>query len=105
MFAAVDLDRLDDATLDQLPHGAIAIDRAGRIVHYNEVEARRARLRRWQVIGRDFFRELGWTVGPDAVQRIRAFHAGCAVVPAGFTARVVAHGVEREVAIRLARGA
>ena len=44
------LDAFDDAALDALPFGAIALDAAGRIARYNQVEARRANVSRWMRI-------------------------------------------------------
>lgn len=53
-----ELDRLDDAALDELPFGVIALDPEGTILRYNAAEARLARLDRSTVIGRTFFGEV-----------------------------------------------
>ncbi len=44
--------------LDGLPFGAIVVDLAGRIVAYNQYEARLARKERDAVIGKNFFRDV-----------------------------------------------
>jgi len=44
--------------LDKLPFGAIVVDLGGRIIAYNQYEARLARQDRDAVIGRNFFRDL-----------------------------------------------
>ena len=75
MFPAMDLALLDDAAFDALPVGVVLIGRDGRVRRYNQAEARRAGLARWQVIGRDFVRELAWTIGAEAAARIAEFQA------------------------------
>jgi hypothetical protein len=45
----------------------------GKVLRYDEAEARRARVAPWSALGRDFYRELAWTVGRHAVERIRRF--------------------------------
>ena len=52
------LDRYDDAALDDLPFGVICLDAAGTILRYNLAEARLARLDRSKVLGRGFFRDI-----------------------------------------------
>lgn len=51
----------------------VLIDRAGKVRAYSPGEAARARVSRWRAIGRDFVRDLGWTVGAEAAARIDAF--------------------------------
>ena len=52
------VDELEDAELDTLAHGAIALDARGIILRYNLAEARLARLDRHSVLGRHFFDEI-----------------------------------------------
>lgn len=59
--------RLSPVELDKLPYGLICLDAQGRVVHYNDTEARLARLPKERVIGRNFFGE----VAPCA--RVREF--------------------------------
>ena len=71
------LDRYDDAQLDELPFGVIALDPHGTIVRYNLAEARLARLDRTQVVGKDFFRQIApCTATPAFEGRVRAFLTG-----------------------------
>lgn len=44
--------------LDALPFGAIVVDFSGRIVAYNQYEARLARKDRDAVLGKNFFRDV-----------------------------------------------
>ena len=55
-FGAVS--RLSPEELDTLPYGLICLDAHGRVVHYNDTEARMARLPRGKVVGRNFFTEV-----------------------------------------------
>ncbi len=64
-FGAVS--RLSPEELDTLPYGLICLDGQGRVVHYNDVESRMARLPKSRVIGRNFFVD----VAPCA--RVREF--------------------------------
>ncbi len=50
--------RLSPNELDQLPYGLICIDAQGRVVHYNDVESRLARLPKERVVGRNFFTDV-----------------------------------------------
>jgi photoactive yellow protein len=50
--------RLTPAELDGLPYGLICLDARGRVVHYNDTEARMARLPKEDVLGRNFFQEV-----------------------------------------------
>ena len=50
--------RLSPNDLDQLPYGLICIDAQGRVVHYNDAEARLARLPKERVVGRNFFTDV-----------------------------------------------
>ena len=50
--------RLSPNELDQLPYGLICIDAQGRVVHYNDAEARLARLPKERVVGRNFFTDV-----------------------------------------------
>lgn len=55
-FGAVS--RLSPEELDTLPYGLICLDAQGRVVHYNDTEARMARLPKGKVVGRNFFTEV-----------------------------------------------
>lgn len=44
--------------LDGLPYGLITLDAKGRVIHYNDTEARLVGLPKERVIGRNFFREI-----------------------------------------------
>lgn len=73
-FDLFTLDRLDDAALDDLPFGVIALDDRGTIVRYNLAEARLARLDRARVLGRGFFSEVApCTATPEFEGRFLAF--------------------------------
>ncbi len=50
--------RLSPEELDGLPYGLITLDAEGRVVHYNDTEARLVGLPKERVIGRDFFAEV-----------------------------------------------
>lgn len=52
------IDALDDAELDVLSFGVIALDAEGIVRRYNLYESRLARLDRSQVLGKDFFRDV-----------------------------------------------
>ena len=54
----------------------ITLDGDGRVVEVGLAELRRVGLSAWQVRGRDFQRELAWTVGADAASRIGEFLHG-----------------------------
>jgi photoactive yellow protein len=49
---------LDPAEIDELPFGAIRIDHEGRILGFNQYEARLAHLDAARVIGKNFFRDI-----------------------------------------------
>lgn len=55
-FGAVS--RLSPDELDTLPYGLITLDAQGRVVHYNDTEARLVGLPRERVLGRSFFDEV-----------------------------------------------
>ena len=50
--------RLSPEQLDQLPYGLITLDATGRVVHYNDTEARLVGLPKNRVVGRSFFGEI-----------------------------------------------
>ena len=50
--------RLSPNELDRLPYGLICLDAQGRVVHYNDTEARLAQLPKERVIGRNFFTDV-----------------------------------------------
>ena len=52
------IENLPPEELDKLPIGAIQLDREGKILSYNQTEARLAERQRDAVVGRDFFREV-----------------------------------------------
>jgi len=79
------------------------IDQAGRVRSYQGADRRGARLSTWQVIGRDFFRELGWTVGAEAAERIARFRAR-GYLGDSFSTRVVTRAGARDLEISLRRG-
>ncbi|MCP3141265.1 PAS domain-containing protein [Pyxidicoccus xibeiensis] len=49
---------LDTADLDTLPFGMIQLDRDGRILKFNQTEARMARISRDRQLGRSFFDQV-----------------------------------------------
>ena len=51
-------DELASADLDSLPFGMIQLDREGRILKFNQAEARMARINRDRQLGRSFFDEV-----------------------------------------------
>jgi len=51
-------DDLQGSDLDVLPFGMIQLDRAGRILKFNNTEARMARINRDRQIGKSFFDEV-----------------------------------------------
>lgn len=52
------VDSLTPQKLDELPQGAIQLDPSGKVLQYNLVEQRLANLKRENVVGRNFFREV-----------------------------------------------
>lgn len=52
------IDHLSPAALDELPHGAIQLDRSGTVLQFNDYESRLANLRKERVVGRNFFTEI-----------------------------------------------
>jgi hypothetical protein len=83
MFAAVEL---------------FEIDAAGRVRDYQGT-----RLSRWQVTGREFARELGWSVGAEAAERIARFRARGLDLDR-FATRIATRGREAGAEITLRRG-
>jgi photoactive yellow protein len=51
-------DNLPEQELDTLPFGLIQLDRTGRILKFNQTEAKLARINRDRQIGRNFFDEV-----------------------------------------------
>ena len=51
-------DDLQGSDLDSLPFGMIQLDRSGRILKFNQTEARMARINRDRQIGKSFFDEV-----------------------------------------------
>jgi photoactive yellow protein len=52
------ISKLSASELDDLPYGLITLDAEGRVVHYNDTEARLAGFPKERVIGRSFFEEV-----------------------------------------------
>lgn len=52
------VDRMSEEQLDQLPFGAIRLDRDGRILRYNLRESQITGRKKEKVIGRNFFTEV-----------------------------------------------
>ncbi|WP_224245905.1 PAS domain-containing protein [Hyalangium gracile] len=52
------VDQLMEQDLDTLPFGLIQLDRSGRILKFNQTEARLARINRERQIGLNFFDEV-----------------------------------------------
>ena len=52
------LESCDDAALDSLEFGVIAMDRTGRVTRYNAPESRLAGLSASRVVGKHFFTEV-----------------------------------------------
>ena len=52
------IDRLPEHELDALPFGAIRLDHEGKVLTYNETEARLTGRKKEKVIGRNFFTEV-----------------------------------------------
>jgi photoactive yellow protein len=52
------IDTMTPQELDGLPQGTIQLDPFGKILQYNLSEERRANLKREDVVGRNFFREV-----------------------------------------------
>lgn len=60
--------------LDEMPIGAIVIEPDGKIVKYNQYEARLARKDQKSVIGKNFFRDVAPCTGVKAFEgRMRTF--------------------------------
>lgn len=74
------------------------IDAAGRVRDYQGT-----RLSRWQVTGRDFARELAWTVGAEAAARIARFRARALDLDR-FCTRVVTRAGEAGLEVTLRQG-
>jgi photoactive yellow protein len=56
IFQAVD--SMNEKELDALPQGVIQLDQQGKVLRYNEFEARLAGLTKERVIGKNFFKEV-----------------------------------------------
>jgi photoactive yellow protein len=52
------VEQLTEQDLDTLPFGLIQLDRTGRILKFNQAEAKMARLNRERQIGRNFFDDV-----------------------------------------------
>ena len=52
------IDRMTERQLDELPFGAIRLDRDGRVLSYNIRESQLTGRRKEKVIGRNFFTEV-----------------------------------------------
>lgn len=52
------IDRMNEQELDQLPFGAIRLDRTGKILSYNATEAKLTGRDPKRVIGRNFFTDV-----------------------------------------------
>lgn len=52
------LPEVPQGELDGLPHGALRLDDAGRVLAYNQFEAKLSGIAPEAALGRDFFREL-----------------------------------------------
>jgi hypothetical protein len=74
------------------------IDAAGRVREYQGT-----RLSRWQVTGRDFARELAWSVGAEAAERIARFRARALDLDR-FATRVATRAGEDGLEVTLRRG-
>jgi photoactive yellow protein len=53
-----DVNMLSEVALDRLPYGLITVDAEGKVLFYNEWQARFAGLPRYLVLGRNFFGEV-----------------------------------------------
>lgn len=82
--------------------GSLVISPEGMVVGYDAAEARRARVSRWQAIGRNFYRDLAWTLGPEVVERIRRFQDQRADADR-FTAAVIGRIGRQQLEVVLAR--
>jgi photoactive yellow protein len=80
--------------IDVLPFGAIVIDQSGRVLRYNQFEARLARLDPRDVIGKNFFRDIAPCTAVRAFEgRMRDFTASDDRVSTTFDYRFAfAHG-------------
>ncbi len=52
------VEHLTERQLDDLPFGLIQLDRSGRILKFNQTEAKLARINRDRQIGRNFFNDV-----------------------------------------------
>lgn len=59
---------LDPSTLDEQPFGIIGLDPVGRVLEYSLYEQRLARMRREDVLGKNFFLEVA------PCTRVKAFY-------------------------------
>ncbi|MEM9070743.1 MAG: PAS domain-containing protein [Myxococcota bacterium] len=57
-FDAGQARHLDEHALDALPYGLVVVDGHGRVLYYNDTEARFVGLERTKVVGRNFFRDI-----------------------------------------------
>lgn len=62
------VDVLTEAELDTLPMGMIQLDRAGKVLKYNQTEAELARMGKGDTIGKNFFDEVA------PCTRVQEFH-------------------------------
>jgi photoactive yellow protein len=52
------IDSMTEAELDALPYGVIQLDADGKILHYNSYEAALAGLKKENVVGKNFFKQV-----------------------------------------------
>jgi photoactive yellow protein len=52
------IQQLSGEALDAVPYGLITVDAEGRVIHYNDIEARYSRVPREAVIGKNFFTDV-----------------------------------------------
>ncbi len=52
------IDSMSQMELDALPHGAIQLDARGNVLRFNAYEERLAGLKKENVVGRNFFKEV-----------------------------------------------
>ena len=52
------IESMDEAQLDKLPHGAIQLDPLGTVLKFNAYEERLANMKKVNVIGKNFFKEV-----------------------------------------------
>jgi photoactive yellow protein len=52
------IDSMNEGELDALPHGAIQLDSQGKVLRFNAYEERLAGMKKENVIGKNFFKEV-----------------------------------------------